>query len=288
MKKGCYKKFCISLVLALVCLLSSNLVLPDVLILTPDNEKARAVAEKIKARLRYQKVVISADPSAVPNPELVITLGSGLLRAFGEKINAPTIASFVSPSEYSTLLKQNTNPSEPVYSVVSPRSLMAFLDETFGPVRVGYIYAGEKDSYITELEILSNISEAKIVPIPLADNDVFKTLRRLFSSRTVDVMIISNDTRVFNRKNIRFVLEALYREKIPTIGFSNNLVDAGAVAAVFSEEDAMVDQTIASANTYLLTRTFGDGMYASLSGVTYKKALVDRYNISLKGNYILK
>lgn len=260
----------------------------DVLILSPDNKKAHIIANKIKSRLQNKNVVISDNPDAVKNAELVITLGSESHKTNINNIESPTLASFVSPSEYSQPDKSHTVLSEPIYSVISPKSLMEFLDESFGSVRVGYIYSGKKSEYITEMEQISEYSKAKIVTVALVKNNVFKTIRRMLSQRTIDVMVISNDTNIYNRKNIRFVLEALYREKIPTIGLSNKMVDAGAVATVFSEEDALVEQTIAAANTYLITGTFTKGMYASLTSVEYKKSFVDEFKIRLIGDYVLK
>ncbi|MFK5893939.1 MAG: hypothetical protein QM504_12025 [Pseudomonadota bacterium] len=274
--------------LGVISLLLSTQVLSEVLILSPNNVKARSIAVKIKEKLIDKNIVISENPNAVENPELVITLGSELLKTHGKQLNAPTIASFVSPSEYFNSNILNNFPSEPIYSVVSPRFLMSFLEESFGNARVGYIYVGEKDPYIKELEFISSFSETKIVPIKLRNNDVFKTIRRILSNRSIDVMIVSNNSSVFNRKNIRFVLEALYRKKIPTVGLSQTLVDAGAVAAVFSKEDAIIEQTISSANSYLLTNSFRGEMYALISDVVYKKAFVDEFNIPLIGNYTLK
>jgi len=259
----------------------------DVLILSPDNPKARAIADKIKSKLGHHNVIITENPNEIKNPQLVITLGSKQLRANATNINAPTLASFVSPSEFAAANKGGGYQAKPVYSVVSPQSLMQYIKETFGNVRVGYIYTDKDDGYLSEMKIFSHGNGPQVVPVELK-KDIFKTLRRMISRRTVDIMIISNDTRVFNRKNIRFVLEALYREKIPTIGFSKNLVDAGAVAAVFSDEDALVEQTIAAANKYLLTGDFSNGMYASISDVVYKRAFIDEFNISPKGNYTLQ
>ena len=98
-----------------------------------------------------------------------------------------------------------------------------------------------------------------------------KTIRRMLNYDSVDVMLITNDSRIFNRKNIRFVLEALYRKKIPTIGFSRSLVDAGAVAAVFSNEDEVINQTAIAANNFFFRRMFQGGMYASIAGIAIKK-----------------
>lgn len=263
-----------------------NFVMADILILSPNTIKAHAVAEKIKRELGQYKVVISENPDAVKKPQLTITLGSSQLRS--HLSNTPTLAAFVSPSEYDDWNTSSHFLSKPVYSVISPQSLIKYINDTFGSVRVGYVYKNDLDGYISELQALSNVIGPIVVPIKLQNNDIFKTLRRMISQDKVDIMIISNDRKIYNRKNIRFVLEALYRQKIPTIGLSKNLVDAGAVAAVFSNDDLLIKQTVIAANRYLITGNFSNAMYAEISNVIYKKSFVDEFNITLKGKYILQ
>ena len=96
----------------------------DVLILTPENKQARAIAYQIKSKLNGKNVVISDDIDSVKNPELVITLGSKLLREQSNKLNSPTLASFVSPSEYNSATNLKKLQSEAIYSVVSPDTLL--------------------------------------------------------------------------------------------------------------------------------------------------------------------
>lgn len=260
----------------------------DVLILSPDNAKAQSIAEKIKSQIPNQTVIISDVPSAVKEPDLVITLGSKLLNDHRNDLNAPTLASFVSPSQFMRGEFRRGNPVEPVYSVADPISLLDFLEKNFGESRIGYIYTGQKDEYVDMLERITEVSKVSFVPFKMESDDVFKTLRRAVSSRKIDVMLISNDSTIFNRKNIRFVLEALYRKKIPTIGLSKSLIDAGAVAAVYTEEDSLITQTIARANNFLQTNSFNGEMYASTFGVVFKKEFVEEFDLSPQGDYVLQ
>lgn len=266
----------------------SRLALADVLILSPKNPKALAVAAQIKSQIPYQKVVISDDKNAVESPALVITLGSKLLNDHAKDLNAPTLASFVAPSQFSRGNFRGDKPVEPVYSVADPIALLEFLEKNFGSSRVGYVYSGEKDEYVDMLERISQVSEISFVSFKMESDDVFKTLRRVVSSRKIDIMLISNDSRIFNRKNIRFVLEALYRKKIPTIGLSKSLIDAGAVAAVYSEEQSLIAQTIARANNFLQTNSFNGEMYASTLGVVFKKEFVEEFDLDPQGDFVLQ
>lgn len=280
-------KIIISLFVALL-FITPSFSYSDVLILSPNNKKANQLANKIKEKLQTSNVVISEDITTLENPELIVTLGAKLLKAHSGDLHVPTVASFISPSDLPESLSMKNIPSEAIYSVVSPKTLMSFLEKSFGNVRVGYIYKGKKDRYVAELEERSVFSNVKFQTYEMVGNDVFKTLRRIITSRSIDVMVISSDAEIYNRSNIRFVLEALYRKKIPTIGLSERLVDAGAVAAVFSEEDVLIERTIAAVNNFLITKSFNVEMYASLSGIVYKDQFAEEFNIPILKSHMLQ
>ncbi len=55
----------------------------------------------------------------------------------------------------------------------------------------------------------------------------------------VDVFLMLPDSKVVNENTVRLILLASYRQQIPVIGFSRGLTNAGAVAAVVSDPDAI-------------------------------------------------
>jgi len=67
--------------------------------------------------------------------------------------------------------------------------------------------------------------------------DVAQAMQRLLPR--VDVFLMLPDSKVVNENTVRLILLASYRQQIPVIGFSRGLTNAGAVAAVVSDPDAI-------------------------------------------------
>lgn len=67
------------------------------------------------------------------------------------------------------------------------------------------------------------------------ERGVADALRRLLPN--VDVLLLMPDSHVVNSTNVQNVLLTSYRYRVPVIGFSQGLVTAGAVAAVYSSPE---------------------------------------------------
>jgi len=62
--------------------------------------------------------------------------------------------------------------------------------------------------------------------------ELFSDLQSLLP--TVDVLLLLPDPLVVNRNSVQNLMLSSYRQRVPTLGYSQSLVDAGALAAVFS------------------------------------------------------
>ena len=71
----------------------------------------------------------------------------------------------------------------------------------------------------------------RLAEVP-ASGEVAAGLRQVLPES--DVLLLQPDALVINANNVQHVLLTTYRYRIPVIGFSQGLVKAGAVAAVFS------------------------------------------------------
>jgi ABC-type uncharacterized transport system substrate-binding protein len=67
--------------------------------------------------------------------------------------------------------------------------------------------------------------------------EVPQMLQRLLHQ--VDAFLMLPDSKVVNEDTVRHILLASYRQRIPVIGFSRGLTNAGAVAAVVSDPSAI-------------------------------------------------
>ena len=56
-----------------------------------------------------------------------------------------------------------------------------------------------------------------------------------------DVLLALPDNNIYNSKSVKNILLTSYRNRKPVIGFSNNFVNAGALAAIYSNADQIAD-----------------------------------------------
>jgi putative ABC transport system substrate-binding protein len=52
-----------------------------------------------------------------------------------------------------------------------------------------------------------------------------------------DVLLALPDSNIYNSKTVKNILLTSYRYRKPVIGFSKNFVDAGALAAIYSDTE---------------------------------------------------
>lgn len=100
-------------------------------------------------------------------------------------------------------------------------------DET-APQTVGLREQAERERFSLVVEKVKEPSE---VP---------EALQRLLPK--IDAFLLQPDSVVVNGNTVRYILLASYRQKVPVIGFSRGMVNAGAVAAVTAEPEAIAQQ----------------------------------------------
>lgn len=254
----------------------------DIVILAPNNPQAHLLAESIKKDLA-QTVEIVESLDSQQHYELIITVGTEKFQEASQRQSqTPVIAAFISPHDFENIHKQYGALSYPIFSAASPRNVIRFLEMNFKGARIGYVYKGEKDAYLKDLDAYANDSDITLVPIELVSDNLFKTYRRTFQRNLVDIMLVTNDPNVYTSRNIRFALESLYREKIPAIGLSKQTVKAGAVAAVYTEMDAVVAETTLRVNNYIAFGNFNGSMYANNINVLKNDRLALEYKLTIQ------
>lgn len=262
--------------------LSSSPAQADILIVSPENPHAQELANNIKDQIAGEKIVVSSDPNAILSPELIITVGTTTLKGLRSELNAPTIAAFVSPHDFESIDRAIEVPTAPVYSTAGPDQVVKFLQENFPGSRIGYVYEDVKDPYLVSMELAAEGKTVKIVPIKLQGN-IFKTYRRIFRKKSVDIMLITNSSNIYTAKNIRFVLESLYREKIPAIGLTKQIVKAGALAAIYADEQDIVASTVDQIKTYVAYRNFSGESYVMNHNVVSHRKLAEEFELEIQG-----
>lgn len=70
---------------------------------------------------------------------------------------------------------------------------------------------------------------------------LFATLKNILDSS--DVLLVIPDSEIYSSSNVRNILLASYREKVPLIGISQAYVNTGALCAIFSTPEQLAEQT---------------------------------------------
>ena len=98
------------------------------------------------------------------------------------------------------------------------------------------------------------------------------------------MMLLSNEFSVYTSRNIRYVLEDLYRHRIPAIAMSQSLIKAGATLAIVPDTNALV-KAIAKATQDIESglSPITSNVYVNFGTFLENQALVKRYNIVIAG-----
>ncbi|OES24626.1 hypothetical protein [Alteromonas macleodii] len=168
------------------------------------------------------------------------------------------------------------------YYHVAPDVIAAYLSERFSKIKVGFVYYDKTDPFyvFSQNNPFDNVQFIG----RQAEDDLFEDVRRLQQNKDIDIFLISNDTRIYTGRNLRFLLEDLYRKNIPVLALNQGLINAG---ATFTLTPILEDFV---ANTAALSQQLASSMpgsripqanYALSYRVSVNDTLARRYRLKL-------
>lgn len=234
-----------ALTLAAVVLLSPP-VLSDVIIFTPDSDYARNVAEQLKSRIATSSRITHAlDVNS--DTDLIVALGRDSFLEASEKTEVPVVGSFLSPLDQ--VNEPSSKPRYRIFSDPSPEQIAAFLASRFPNSVVGYIYTDDEAQIVQRVQDALKGSNTRLESLLFSGN-TFSDLRSL-GRRDINAMVITKNRDIYNSERVRFVLEALFRKKMPVISTSTALVPAGATVSIAPSPEAIINTTSKYVNELL-------------------------------------
>lgn len=221
-------------------------VLSDVLILTPDTDYGKNVAEQLKSRIASpSRITHSLDIN--PDTELVVALGRDSFLEASSKAEVPVIGSFLSPLDQ--VDGPGNGPRYRIFSDPSPGQIAEFLASRFPNSVIGYIYTAEEAQVVKDVHDALKGSSTRLESLPFSGN-TFSDIREL-SRKGINAMLLTKNRDIYNPERVRFVLEALFRKKMPVVSTSTALVPAGATVSIAPSPEAIIDATSGSVNRLL-------------------------------------
>lgn len=115
--------------------------------------------------------------------------------------------------------------------------------------RIGMIYSSADPSMLTAMQQASERLSLRLVhAVVQAPAELASALRQVLPE--ADVFLLTPEASVVNTGNVQHVLLTTYRFRVPVVGFSQGLVKAGAVAAVYSTPEQIGRRGGQSANAW--------------------------------------
>lgn len=221
----------------------SSAALSEILIFAPDNDYAREVAEKLKSRIDTPShIVHSLDVNS--STRLVVALGHESFLVASAETEVAVLGSFLSPADQPT--SKRSAPTYRIFSDPSPDKIAEFLKKRLPNSTIGYIYTGDEAPVVQQLAKALENSSTRFEPIRFSGN-TFSDLRGL-SRKGINSMLVSTNHEVYHPERVRFVLEALFRKKMPVISMTASLIPAGATVSIAPTAEAVINATALSVN----------------------------------------
>lgn len=198
--------------------------------------------------------------------DLIVAVGMKAAELTTAQTHTPVLVAMVPEAGYKRLLAQLSSANRPLeISVIYLNQpwdrqldfLRAALPKQH---KIGLLYS--PDSGIDIEGLRRDIAERGGSMIALSvrsEDELFEKLSSVLT--TSDVLLAIPDSMIFSSNNIRNIMLASYRHRVPLIGLSQAYVTAGALGAIFSTPVQLAEQTGAAVESFSLTGQFPKPQY---------------------------
>lgn len=138
---------------------------------------------------------------------------------------------------------RSTNRIIRISSTPGPEAIGKFANENFKNIRIGILIEGtdEEKEFIGKLQANVTVSSISIVPVEVKAGDTISGIKNLVS-KNVDVVFIQRSSNIYKNSNLRFVMEYLFRQRVPVITTIPGLLKAGAVVSMNVRDEDVISE----------------------------------------------
>lgn len=200
----------------------------------------RAQLEPESARLALKSVVLSeaARDGFSPAPDaLIVTIGLKAAQ-FVAKLESPTLAVLIAQQSYENLVAATPAAHRRTLSAIyldqPPARHVSLIRSSLPGVRsVGALVGPAQTAMQSDWSSAAKAAGLAFVPLTVpGGNDLYATLQAGLPN--VDALMLLPDPAIVNRNTVQNLMLTTYRQRVPVIGYSQALVEAGALLAVYS------------------------------------------------------
>jgi len=234
------------------------------IVFSPENELHANIAQNISEDLKLRRSTITV--SKVTPDEKIKTVDSntdiiiGIGREGMESANAhyPEIKKlFIStdPNKYKLHKDRNSNDAI-LYMTQSYCRQIRFIRQLNRQWKIiSILNSKEKPIDSAKIQRCANEHDVKIYIVSTTDKDSNITDKIKHALHHSDVLLAIPDSNIYNSKTVKNILLTSYRYRKPVIAFSKNFVNAGALAAIYSDTEMIAMTASKLIEQYLYSAT---------------------------------
>jgi len=173
-------------------------------------------------------------------PCLIISVGHASLQkivALNQPI--PVLSVFVSRTAFETILRTSGKKRENITAIYPDPPLkdqLRLAQQLLGRKLKAHVLVGESNAYLRTDPALTQTHAITLHNI-FDERDIYQSLKTIPKG---EPLIAIPDSSIYNENTLRSVMITAYRHAIPVFGFSPSMVNAGALATVYSNEEESV------------------------------------------------
>lgn len=239
--------------LFLLCLSSNSLAAPRNVLVLYESEKPfvteliHSIKEHITddIHIHFQKYQPDTplSPEDKSNRDLIIGIGYRISKSLSkQKLQLPILNLLVPLTTTSQFRSNSPRYASLVIDQPFSRQFL-MIREAFGnSTRTGLV-TGKSSARLKDQ--IKNAAQQNHIPLNYShiDNseELIAVLKQLFSNS--EVLLVTPDPLIYNRKTIRSILLLSYRQRIPVIGYTQSYTKAGAAIAMYSTASQIGEHT---------------------------------------------
>lgn len=121
-------------------------------------------------------------------------------------------------------------------------------------------------------------------PYRYVEGDLFRSFSGIYSSSPPGAFLISENREIYNKNSILFVLESLYRNRIPVISTNKALIGKGSTLTVYVPNDAIYQKLVELLERLNKKDSPPDKENFAEAEIVFDKKLADKLDIRGGGN----
>lgn len=242
-----------------------------------------ALLREVLPGVRVEQVDVTGwrPPPAAPNGRaLLITVGATAARQAAQS-GLPTLNTLITRRNFETLRTQHAGPVSALYLEQPVRRQLQLVKSALPRrQRLTVLVGSESQALVRELTEQTRQLGMTLRVIAVEEDSAIEPLFEQELSGE-DTLLLLPDPVVVNRRTVKPLVLGSYRQGLPLIGYSQALVKAGALMAVYSPPSALQRETLAMVRDYFSNGRLPAARYAEEFEVSINYQLTRALRIPL-------